>query len=149
MKLLRMRLANWLTKGGYLAACKAATHWEDNYQMMQDKAVRLEQNLEQTRKHGAAINDRTEQHLRSAERALIEKDERINTLATENRRMSKGLDQIISYGVGKIEGRNSNGSLRRAVRMAEGALYPEKTDGERLIAAASEAREKVQQEMHL
>ncbi|MBI1620036.1 hypothetical protein [Aquamicrobium zhengzhouense] len=113
MKLLRLKLANWLTKGGYLAACKAATHWEERYQEMSAKVGAVEHLL-----------DATEQHLRSAERALIEKENRINKLSDDNTRMSEGLDQIIRAGEGKIEGRKCNGSLRRVVRMAEGALYP-------------------------
>lgn len=125
MKLLRMRLANWLTKGGYLAACKAATHWEDRYQEMSEKAVKLEQTIitadNQTRAACQRANT-TEQHLRSAERALIEKDERINNLVIDNNRMSEAHDAIIRAGEGKI-GPSGNGSLRRVVRMAEAARH--------------------------
>lgn len=128
MKLLRMKLANWLTNGGYLAACRAATHWEDRYQDMSGKAVKLEQALTTERELSAANN------------------RRINDLATANTRMSEALDQIVRAGEGKIEGRKCNGSLKRVVRMAEGALYPQTTCGTRLIAAAHEARGKVQQE---
>lgn len=110
MKFLRMKLANWLSNGGYLAACKAATHWEENYQLMQDKAVKLEQTLIQLNK----MYD--EEGL--AGRA------RINQLATERDRMSEALDRIIRYGEDKI-GPGGNGSLRCAVRMAEEGLYPD------------------------
>ena len=128
MKLLRMKLANRLTKGGYADACKAAAHWEEQYRLMQDKAVKLEQALrtecELTVANSARINnltaerDRTDRHLRIAERALIEKDGTIH-------RLSEGLDQIVRAGEGKIEGRKCNGSLKRVVRMAEAALYPD------------------------
>lgn len=69
MKLLRMRLANWLTKGGYLAACKAATHWEEQHKLMQDKVVRLERDFK------TAVGD-----YKDGERALREKDDEIKTL---------------------------------------------------------------------
>ena len=105
MKLLCLKLANTLTKGDYLDACKSAVHWEEQYRLMQDKAVKLERSL-----------NSTEQHLRSAERALIEKDRLIGDL-------HEGLDRIVRYGEGKI-GPNGNGSLRRVVRMAEEMLYP-------------------------
>ena len=85
MKLLRMKLANWLTKGGYLAACNATTHWEEQHRQMQDKAVKLEQTL------GA-----TEQHLCSAERALIEKDAEIARLNKTQVGIQSTLSTVLS-----------------------------------------------------
>ena len=139
MKLLTLKLANWLSRGAFVKSCKAATEWEARYREMSEKAVKLERSL-----------NSTEQHLRSAERALIEKDERINALVDERHRMSEGLDQIIRYGEGKI-GLNGNGGLRRAVRMAEGALYPdgEPSLADRIRAVAQENVECRQGEMPL
>lgn len=98
MKLLRLKLANTLTKGDYMDACKSAVHWEEQCRLMQDKAVKLERAL------------------KIAERALIEKDGTISDL-------HEGLDRIVRHGEGKI-GPKGNGSLRRVVRMAEEMLYP-------------------------
>ena len=78
MKLLTLKLANWLSRGAFVKSCKAATEWEARYREMSEKAVKLERSL-----------NSTEQHLRMAEGALYPDGEpsladRIRAVAQEN-----------------------------------------------------------------